>query len=99
MDQSTRQAVAAPEIGVFVSTASVWKIAIAPAAGRPIFPIEQFDDIARREGFDVLTVRPVHAILAASSQRHRADPFDRMPIAQSTIENLILVSGDSAIAR
>ncbi len=49
--------------------------------------------------FDILPILPAHAILAGGLPRHHGDPFDRMLIAQTMVESLILVSQDSAIAR
>jgi PIN domain nuclease of toxin-antitoxin system len=99
MDEQTRLAVASPGNQVFVSCATIWEISIKQAIGRLVFPIEQFEDVARRMGFDILLIRPAHAILAGSLPRHHADPFDRMLIAQARVENLVLVSTDSMIAR
>jgi PIN domain nuclease of toxin-antitoxin system len=99
MDRDMRREVASPDNRVFVSSASVWEIAIKLALGRLVFPIEQFDDIARRMGFDVLPIRPVHAIAAGALPRYHADPFDRMLIAQAVVENLLLATSDKFITR
>jgi PIN domain nuclease of toxin-antitoxin system len=93
------EAVAAPENQVFLSSASVWEIAIKTAAGRVVFPIERFDEIVRTLGFDTLPILPVHAVAAGRLPLHHADPFDRMLIAQATVENLMLVTNDRWIAR
>ncbi len=88
---------AAAENQLLVSSATVWEIAIKPAAGRLVFLVEQFDDIARRMGFDMLPILPAHAIAAGALPRHHSDPFDRMLIAQAVVENLILVTSDPRI--
>lgn len=44
-------------------------------------------------------VPPAHAIAAGSPPRYHGDPFDRMLIARTVVENLILVSGDRQITR
>ena len=98
MEAHHRRAVATPENQVFISTVSVWEIAIKRAIGRLVFPLEQLDDIARRMGFDVLPILPAHAIAAGSLPRHHADPFDRMLIAQAIVERLALVSSDRIMA-
>ncbi len=84
---------------VFVSSASVWEIAIKQEAGPLVFPIDEFEDIADRMGFDVLRIRPRHAVLAAVLPRHHADPSDRMAIAQAVLERLTLVTVDRMVAR
>lgn len=96
---SARAAIAAPDNAVFVSSATVWEIAIKQAAGRLVFPIDEFEEIADRMGLEVLPILPRHAILAAALPRHHADPFDRMLVAQAVGEGLTLVSVDRAIAR
>jgi PIN domain nuclease of toxin-antitoxin system len=78
---------------------TVWEIAIKRAIGRLVFPIDQFDDVARRMGFDILPILPVHAIATGSLPRHHGDPFDRMLIAQAMVENLTLVTSDRDIGQ
>ena len=99
LTEATRAAVASPDNQVFVSTVSVWEIAIKRALGRLVFPLEQFDDIAARTGFEILPILPAHAIVAGALPRHHADPFDRMLIAQTLVEDFLLVSNDAMIAR
>jgi PIN domain nuclease of toxin-antitoxin system len=99
LNADQQRALATPDNPVFVSTATVWEIAIKRAIGRLVFPIDQFDDVARRMGFDILPIMPAHAIVAGSLPLHHADPFDRMLIAQAKVENLVLVSSDRVFAR
>ena len=99
LDANQRRALATPENYVAVSSVTVWEIAIKVAIGRLVFPIDQFDDVARRMGFETLSILPTHAIVAGSLPRHHADPFDRMLIAQAMAENLVLVTSDGAMGR
>jgi PIN domain nuclease of toxin-antitoxin system len=99
IDADTREAMAMAENQVFVSSASIWEIATKQAAGRLVFPLKQFEDIARRGGYDMLPILPAHAIAAGALPRHHADPFDRMLIAQAVTENLMLVTSDGIMAR
>jgi PIN domain nuclease of toxin-antitoxin system len=99
LDAHQRRALATPENYVAVSSATVWEIAIKVAIGRLKFPIDQFDDVLQRMGFESLPVLPAHAIVAGSLPRHHADPFDRMLIAQAMVENLVLVTSDNAMGR
>ncbi len=82
-----------------MSSATVWEIANERASGRLIFPIDRFGDLALRMGFEVLTILPAHAVVAGALPRHHGDPFDRMPIAQAMVEDLMLVSVDAVVGR
>jgi PIN domain nuclease of toxin-antitoxin system len=53
-----------PENRVLVSAVVAWEIAIKQGLGRLKFPLDRFDDIIRRTGFDVLPIIPAHAIAA-----------------------------------
>jgi PIN domain nuclease of toxin-antitoxin system len=99
LEAHQQRALANPDNRAFVSSATVWEIAIKKAIGRLAFPLDQFDDIASRMGFDVLPILPSHAITAGALPSHHADPFDRMLIAQAMTENLILVASDSIVRR
>jgi PIN domain nuclease of toxin-antitoxin system len=48
--------------------------------------------------FQSLPITVMHALLAAKLPRHHADPFDRMLVAQATIESLTLVTTDPQLA-
>jgi PIN domain nuclease of toxin-antitoxin system len=99
LDENLREAVLAHENQVFISSVTLWEIAIKKAAGRLKFPIEQYESIARRMGAAILPILPNHAIAAGALPRHHDDPFDRMLIAQATVENLVLATTDRQIAR
>lgn len=99
LDEQARAAVAAPDNRVFVSAVTAWEIAIKHALGRLKFPIERFDDIMLRIGFDALPILPAHAIAAGGLPPHHDDPFDRMLIAQARIERFVLVSSEQTVRR
>jgi PIN domain nuclease of toxin-antitoxin system len=50
-------------------------------------------------GFRELAVTYAHAIVASRLPAHHRDPFDRMLVAQATVEGLTLVSRDADIQR
>jgi len=84
---------------VFVSTITPWEVAIKAAIGRfdmprPLGPF--FEREIAANGFRVLAVELNHAVAVRELPvfaEHR-DPFDRMLVAQATVEDLALVSGD-----
>jgi len=49
-------------------------------------------------GFDSLAITLAHAQLAGTFPHPHRDPFDRMLAAQSTLEDLPIVSRDDALA-
>jgi PIN domain nuclease of toxin-antitoxin system len=49
------------------------------------------------EPFEDLPLRAEHTPAVATLEWHHRDPFDRMLIAQAKCENLVLLTGDSAL--
>ncbi|MBA3347149.1 MAG: type II toxin-antitoxin system VapC family toxin [Actinobacteria bacterium] len=93
-----RAAMADPASSVFVSAVSAWEIAIKRALGK--LDLEgDVGDLIEREEFEELPIRVVHALAAESLPPHHRDPFDRMLIAQSRREGMLLVSGDRVMTR
>ena len=83
---------------VIVSAASAWEIAIKKAVGRLDVP-DDLPDVLDASGFDGLPITMSHALAAGSLPRHHDDPFDRMLIAQSHTERLILITVDRRFSR
>jgi PIN domain nuclease of toxin-antitoxin system len=79
---------------VFVSTASAWEIAIKQSIGKLDVPTD-LEAQLQHQGFEPLPITMAHALAAGSLPKHHADPFDRMLIAQATIEGLTVVTRDS----
>ena len=80
---------------VFVSTASLWEIAIKAALGKLDVP----DDLPARVeqiGFHLLPVTADHAWRVRQLPLHHRDPFDRLLIAQAQVEGLSVVTADSS---
>ena len=65
----TRTALALPANQVLISSVTAWEIAIKQALGRLKFPLDRFDDVMHRMGFDVLPILPAHAIVAGGAPR------------------------------
>jgi PIN domain nuclease of toxin-antitoxin system len=80
---------------VFVSVISVWELGSKQAAGK----LEINTDLAKAaqdSGFEILDCQLAHAQLAPTLPPHHKDPFDRMLLAQATIERLKIMSQDGA---
>ena len=93
-----RAAVADHDNIVFVSAATAWEIATKRASGKLDAPAE-IADWVRREGFAEMAIEIDHAVLSAELPRHHRDPFDRLLIAQASIEELTLVTADAEIMK
>jgi PIN domain nuclease of toxin-antitoxin system len=97
----SRKALAAlgsPGMEPVVSAVTIWEIAIKRALGKLDSP---GDLLAQLEGagVELLAVTARHADLVASLPFHHRDPFDRLLVAQATLEGLPLVSDDVALRR
>jgi PIN domain nuclease of toxin-antitoxin system len=80
---------------VFVSTASLWEIAIKSALGKLKAPDDLPEQIEAL-GFEPMQVTVEHAWHVRTMPRHHGDPFDRLLIAQAQIERMPIVTADPA---
>lgn len=82
---------------VAVSAASVWEIAIKRSLGK--LTIEDgWASVLARLGFDPMPVTQVHAEAVEHLPWHHRDPFDRLLVAQASVERCALVSPDRQLA-
>ncbi len=87
---------------LFFSAASGWEIAIKAQLGRLQLPdnLEQF--IVEQLSLNIILVLPIqlrHALHVYTLPQHHRDPFDRMLVAQSQVENLPILTTDPQIAQ
>lgn len=89
-----------PDNELFISTASLWEMAIKISSGKLKLAVGMLEliNIYRRIGVDVLPITPEHALATENLPWHHRDPFDRMLIAQAICEGLSLISRDSQFA-
>jgi PIN domain nuclease of toxin-antitoxin system len=83
---------------IFLSPVTLWEITIKQAAGKLAGPTDLAERV-RDIGFRPLPVNHAHAIAAGRLPAHHRDPFDRMLIAQATVEDLTLATRDADIQR
>ena len=81
---------------VFVSSVSVWEIAVKQALGKLKAPVN-LEAAVKKQDFIPLNLTFLHAEQAGALPQHHGDPFDRMLIAQAQAEGLILVTRDARI--
>lgn len=81
---------------VLLSAAVVWEVAIKRSLGRLDAPAA-FAQTLLGAGAVALPVTLAHAEAVESLPWHHRDPFDRMLVAQATVEGAVLLSGDEAL--
>lgn len=92
----SRKALAAlgsDEIEPVVSAVTVWEAAIKRDLGKLEAPADLLPQL-ERAGVELLPVTARHANHVGSLPLHHRDPFDRLLVAQATLEGLALVSDD-----
>ena len=94
-----REIIQNPENQIFVSSATAWEIATKYRIGK--LPeaktlAEGYQTILSRARFLELPISTDHAIRAGSLPIDHRDPFDRMLMAQAELENLPIITYDSA---
>lgn len=88
-----------PGNALYFSAASIWEIAIKSALRRPEFDLD--GAVFRREllesGYGEMAITGGHAAAVSALPDLHKDPFDRMLIAQATVEGITLLSADRAV--
>ena len=86
---------------LFFSTVSIWETAIKQSRGRAEFQVEpgKFRRMLLLNDYKELTILGDHAVAVAGLPHIHKDPFDRLLIAQSIVEGIILLTADLQIAR
>lgn len=86
---------------LMVSAASLWEVAIKSGLRRGDFRADA--RLLRRglldNGYEELAIAGEHAVAIASLPPIHRDPFDRMLVAQSAVEGILLLTADSAVAQ
>lgn len=95
---SAKALIEEPSNRKFVSTATCWEIAIKAGLNKLSLgePVAAF--LPRElsiNHFDLLNITLAHVTHVESLPSHHRDPFDRLLIAQSVLEGVLLVSADS----
>jgi PIN domain nuclease of toxin-antitoxin system len=101
LSRAAKDAIADPRNQLYLSTASLWELAIKVGKGKLALnpSLELFvDHWMPIYLLQLLDIQKSHALLVARLPRHHGDPFDRLLIAQATSEQLTLVSGDAHFA-
>jgi PIN domain nuclease of toxin-antitoxin system len=99
--EAARRLVLETDGPVYVSRASLWEMAIKSSLGRLRLDLAKFCGRVAQDGFEWLEITQAHILAVASLPAHadHKDPFDRLLVAQSLDEPLILLTADAKLAR
>ena len=89
----------APGVRGFVSSASLWEIAIKTRLGKlePGVPLDAIAHYLASVGLTVLSIDAGHAVAGVEPEPDTRDPFDRLLLAQCKVEGLTLMTMDTAL--
>jgi PIN domain nuclease of toxin-antitoxin system len=94
-----RKLLRAPEHALVFSAASLWEIAIKQGLGRDDFQVDAH--VLRRNlldnAYEELAVSSAHAVAVVALPPLHRDPFDRILIAQATVEGILLLTADPQV--
>ena len=83
------------------SAASLWEVVIKSGLGRKDFRVEA--RLLRRglldNGYSELPIVSDHVVAVESLPPIHKDPFDRVLVAQATVEGITLLTNDSVVAQ
>ena len=89
-----------PSNDVLISPATYWEIAIK-VGKQKLDLFAPYDDFMMRgiqgNDFEILPIEPRHTSLLTRLPMHHKDPFDRLLVAQALVEQIPIVSTDSAL--
>lgn len=98
LSDSARRTIADIENELLLSVASLWEIAIKSSLGK-LELLRPFDQLIPEQleinDIDVLPIELSHLSRIINLPLHHRDPFDRLIIAQSIVENLPIITSDA----
>lgn len=101
LTQQARQLINNPGNELFFSAASLWEVAIKRGLNRP--DLQADARLLRRglldNGYSELPVVSEHVVATESLPPIHKDPFDRVLVAQATIEGITLLTTDSVVSQ
>jgi PIN domain nuclease of toxin-antitoxin system len=101
LSDAARSLMVDPDNVLLFSAASLWEVAIKHGLGRPDFRVDP--RLLRRglidNGYGELAITSEHAVAIDSLPAIHKDPFDRILLAQATIEGIVLLTADPVVAR
>lgn len=101
LSKTTKDLITNKDNELFFSAANIWEIAIKQGLGREDFKVDAH--VLRRGLLDndylELPILSKHAVAINGLPSIHKDPFDRMLIAQATIEGITLLTADALVLK
>ncbi len=101
LSTAAKKLIDAPANELLFSAASIWEVAIKRGLGRSDFHADP--RLLRRglidNGYGELPVLSDHVVAVESLPPIHKDPFDRLLVAQATVEGITLLTADSVVAQ
>ena len=101
LSSSALKLIDVPANELLFSAASIWEVAIKCGLGRSDFQADP--RLLRRglldNGYTELPILSDHVVAIDSLPLIHKDPFDRLLVAQATVEGITLLTADSAVAQ
>ena len=101
LSKQARTLVANPDNELLFSAASLWEVAIKRGLGREDFKVDA--RLLRRglldNGYSELPIISDHVVATESLPLIHKDPFDRILVAQATVEGVTLLTIDSLVSQ
>ncbi|PID51222.1 MAG: PIN domain nuclease [Pasteurellales bacterium] len=85
----------------YISVATIWEISIKSALGKPNFDVnaKELVKYAQDLGVIILPIKVEHTLGVAKLPLIHGDPFDRLLLVQSKMENLTLMTADDKLLK
>ena len=96
---SARELIESKETNVFISTVSLWEIAIKVRNGKLTVDLEELRFYAEKHAFNELPITGKFMKTYLELPSLHKDPFDHMLLAQAISTPMRLISGDAVLAK
>jgi PIN domain nuclease of toxin-antitoxin system len=101
LSPAARKMLASPDNELLFSAASLWEVTIKRALGRRDFQTDP--RLLRRglldNGYGKLSIASEHVVASEGLPPIHKDPFDRILVAQATVEGITLITNDVLLAQ
>jgi PIN domain nuclease of toxin-antitoxin system len=101
LSRKARQLIEQPANRLLLSAASLWEIALKIQAGKLHLPAakEFFIEEMAHLNVETMAIVAAHVLDTLTLPAHHVDPFDRILVAQSRVEQIPLITADPLVRK